>query len=748
MNNVSNLVRRAFLLLVATTNIAYGYEVETHRDLTRRAVLASDLEAAVERIGLASTRSVLPNNVNDFALRAGTLSSVYCFDAFGPGQRSIMDLVRLGAFCEDATAGTQQLGRYAMHFYDPAHDGVGYRGGAFPSSLNWGLESGDIGTQDYSYKDAKNYLYNGIIAPAHGERLRNLSLTFRTIGHVVHLIQDLAQPQHTRNDSHGSGSLFESYTDGVRADLPFTGYGPVRFAMPREFWHTADGKGLADYSNKGFVSAGTNFAGSASNIRSNPGYPEPDGTGAVISRVSIADLRNEPECHGAAIPLTLTGDLRFIGTPVVDRYADRSAFNPRTSTFSLFDEDLKHYVGLDAVFTLNRFNFCEAHKLLIPRAVAYSAGLINYFFRGQLEISAPDEGVYGVVDHVVENQPNGGGFQRVKLKLRNVTSAGTGPDGEALVEPIPATGGALAAVAKFHRNLCYQPNLSGEYGSPGLDWRVCRSPTEEIVVSDSITALGGINQQAQPFTFTFRNKIPIEATDLFLQVVYRGPLGEEADAVVVATKDISEPTYVHQFATADQYLYCSNGVISSTPPCEQKFTFKQSFCEQLHPELTYDQCKARYGSGLKFRANPAASPIPGYDPANPAFPPGEWVNVASEPPFVPAAQVAAVVGTFARVAVLTDVLPSVPFLFVTEDGVGAIAQNFQWSPGTLPPTINQVDPATGNMTVNRQYAQARGVYVDTTPFPSNPEINAYVLLSSGNASPIPNLTLVQSQVNF
>jgi len=37
--------------------------------------------------------------------------------------------------------------------------------------------------------------------------------------------------------------------------------------------------------------------------------------------------------------------------------------------------------------------------LLLPRAVAYSTGLINFFFRGQIEISLPQEGVFAVADH-------------------------------------------------------------------------------------------------------------------------------------------------------------------------------------------------------------------------------------------------------------------------------------------------------------------------------------------------------------
>jgi hypothetical protein len=202
------------------------------------------------------------------------------------------------------------------------------------------------------------------------QRKRNLAAAFRAIGQVIHLVQDMAQPQHTRNDSHGSGSLFEGFTDRIRNELPFTGYAPAKFTSAAGFWHSADGKGLGNYSNTGFVSAGTNFVGTAVSVRPNTNYPKPDGAGAAVTSVQISDLRNEAGCRGTEIPPGLTGAVLFVGTPVADNYAGTTSWNPRTSTFSIFDEDLKQYANLDGVFTLNRFNFCE-HKVTVPRAVAY-----------------------------------------------------------------------------------------------------------------------------------------------------------------------------------------------------------------------------------------------------------------------------------------------------------------------------------------------------------------------------------------
>ena len=66
--------------------------------------------------------------------------------------------------------------------------------------------------------------------------------------------------------------------------------------------------------------------------------------------------------------------------------------------------------------------------------------VIDYFFRGRLEISLPDDGVYGIVDHSSQKTPDTDGFRTIKLKLKNTTPA------------VPAAqsmaGGRLVAVVK------------------------------------------------------------------------------------------------------------------------------------------------------------------------------------------------------------------------------------------------------------------------------------------------------------
>jgi hypothetical protein len=97
-------------------------------------------------------------------------------------------------------------------------------------------------------------------------------------------------------------------------------------------------------------------------------------------------------------------------------------------------------------------------------------------------------------------------------------------------------------------NECYKDDLTAQPGGPSFN-ESCRSVVEHIVVSDPQTA--SVKTEDQEFAFTFSRALPLAATDVQLQVVYRGVLGNEADAVVVATKDISEPTFFEYHNSTD-----------------------------------------------------------------------------------------------------------------------------------------------------------------------------------------------------
>ncbi|MDH5649976.1 MAG: hypothetical protein OEY67_10015, partial [Gammaproteobacteria bacterium] len=180
--------------------------------------------------------------------------------------------------------------------------------------------------------------------------------------------------------------------------------------------------------------------------------------------------------------------------------------------------------------------------------------------------------------------PNAGkpyGFTRIKLKLRNSTPAIT--EGGTII-PQPMTNGKLMLVAKYRTNVCYQPDLSGEPKDAAYNtWSGCKydaiwTRPQDVSVStakvvDSAGVVDNVSLNSASLVqleFDFSNDpIPVNAWDLYLQVVYRGQLGEESDAVVVHTEDIYEPSFYtnannSDYVNVDGAFYTAAQIRAST----------------------------------------------------------------------------------------------------------------------------------------------------------------------------------------
>ncbi len=225
---------------------------------------------------------------------------------------------------------------------------------------------------------------------------------------VIHHIQDMSQPQHVRNDAHCDSpwckltgdynpSYYEEYTNNHRAEIldqydcdSYPRLDLKKFSKARDFWINDNHYGMAEYTNRNFVSQGSNFHRSydGDGYVANPRYAYPDpqngGLGNVITTASASELPAQ---------VALSGDIWFLGTSVVDNYTGKVDFNERTSSVSLWDDHLEVHFWYGsgwyqfAYASYNHLNFKAAYPYLIPRAIAYSAGLIDYFFRGRMKVS-------------------------------------------------------------------------------------------------------------------------------------------------------------------------------------------------------------------------------------------------------------------------------------------------------------------------------------------------------------------------
>lgn len=429
MNPIFRLTTALLLFVLALTSQAY--ERPTHRALSKAAAPPSILQTdpgILSSLGLKAS-DTFRNSEND--------------------ERTIFGLIEDGSDFEDG------FPRSRHHFYDPLN-GQGLTTSLISGtpSPDWALEDvSNITTQDYSYKHARDYLYKALTLPTQLERDQQFGQTFQTLGQVIHHLQDMAQPQHVRNDPHCdvfllcvplgqyNPSLYEAYTNDIRAKPEFTSlfgtYPPAIFDLARKFWTggiNGNGQGIADFSNRNFVSAGTNF--------DNPAYPRPFFSPATEHDenanllLQSAGLAPPPECLPPNDPCLMT----FYRNPVDDTYRPAlNTNNDRTSTWSIFDQDLK-VNNLGPAFRLNRFNFDAAYPFLIPRAVGYSAGLIDYFFRGKMDFIAHPStpGTYAIEN--LSNEAMNGTFE---LHYDDINGNRQPVPGASWTLPVPANGQSI-----------------------------------------------------------------------------------------------------------------------------------------------------------------------------------------------------------------------------------------------------------------------------------------------------------------
>jgi len=382
-----------------------------------------------------------------------------------------------------------------------------------------------------------------IVASTQQARLTRWATVFRALGDLLHLNQDMGQPQHTRDEGHGfgEGAWYEKYIDArakgqqtvtykwplhsltanALQPLTYGNYPPPQFRSYAEFWSSGigtasfEGKGLADYSARSFFTPARNFG--------NRAYPRPVSDWSAYSEQVLSD--------------EALGKEAYLTAEVYDALTQQSSLPIRMTRYSMADKALMAaaaQAGISpleaATFSIDRAAFDDRAELLIPRTVAYSTGLLDYFFRGQLTIGPPDNGVYALVDHAVERSPDSGGFSRLQVNVANATSSDE------------MTGGTIVAIVRYRRDSCYEADLSGAPAS-FTDAVSCRSEDERLTMSTPIELREGLPRSKTEFTFNFPELIPINSTDITLQIVYRGVLGSESDAVVVGARDVSEPTY-------------------------------------------------------------------------------------------------------------------------------------------------------------------------------------------------------------
>jgi hypothetical protein len=474
-----NMRQKLFVLILCVISVflyqerLFAYSLAVHKQITIQLI--------------DQNKQVLNNYLKNIGLSNGVDEPI--------NKKKVREWIEEGSWKEDFNWSLLNNPLFS-HFYNPLTNKSGV-GVLWPSAYEWA----DSQNNEWSWKMARDYL----TLTTKTERENALAKAFKAIGHVMHLVQDVGTPAHTRGDLHISDP-YEKYTNKNIGSLSYTSvpfpYWNLSISpnAPRQFWDldSYNGSmpygsgyiGLSEYTNANFASSDTIF--SETLLSSSPLYfPFPrksssilyEGTNSQGKKTKYFKIIKESENINHFAVAGRFYDI-FEGLPNVQRL----------------------FISLD--------DKChdDYQNKLIPRAVGYSAGLLNYFFRGEME---------AVNFETIKD--GSGNIKDIKMKVKNNTP------NEAMSSTEQGKQGKLIVSYQYK-------NLSGDevYGL-----------SSEVLVDEVINSG---KESISEFTFTFIDSnnspspIPSNAKDIRYWLVYRGKLGKEEDAVV--GKEIKEKEFV------------------------------------------------------------------------------------------------------------------------------------------------------------------------------------------------------------
>ncbi len=409
------MFRRYFTLIVVMVAIAVcplsrgaavAWEIVTHEAISLEAAKAS----AADRLIRSSLG--LENGIKT-SLRDGS------------AEKSVELWVAEGSRREDDFT-IFPFGRFLNHFHHPLRpwDQAGLSDIlSGMSSAVWAQMRNQqaTGTGSWSWQETRDRYYQALTSQSKVDRDRFLAQTFRGLGHQIHLIQDAASVPHARNEAHSSGFSIETWT-AQRFQLTrasefgqILGQTPRILPDPQLFSQVADP--LVPVPVSKFIDADQYNGGNPDATTALFSGTTASGQPALLSPFGLSEYTNAnfvhrdtiftdtlPQSHKWWSPyprLSSTNVLTEIVPEVLtaeDGIADQVVYVRKErdgeqidhflkTTFSAIrgSELLGNATPVSQIFQLDDRVYEDYAGLLLPRAVGYSAGLLDYFFRGRLK---------------------------------------------------------------------------------------------------------------------------------------------------------------------------------------------------------------------------------------------------------------------------------------------------------------------------------------------------------------------------
>lgn len=265
-------------------------------------------------------------------------------------------------------------------------------------------------TNDNRWWIARESEYAGLTNTWKTIRDEKLARMFYSLGHIIHLNQDASQPDHTRDDAHPFRANIEDYGEKTHLPRP-EAFNPV----PRgwAYWRDqAHFTKLLDFWDRG------RYQGDAAAL-------DADATGDPASKLGLAEFSNGNLLGENALYAEFfkTNDTQCFPHPSL-KDTDQPQLKPANwqnflDSTTLADgtqgqrpylrkigagTNVAHHSALKYLGAMNMGKMGtlpgptavsiadtnvlrDYHDIMIPKAIEYSGGILDYFFRGSLTVS-------------------------------------------------------------------------------------------------------------------------------------------------------------------------------------------------------------------------------------------------------------------------------------------------------------------------------------------------------------------------
>jgi len=369
------------------------------------------------------------------------------------------------------------------HFYDPLDTVYGKGLSDFPpdsrllmgtNSFAWAAKSNSVGynfnyhqikaisnlntSNVWAWRNARGYEWLALTSSSQNDRTNHYNMMFRALGQTIHLLEDCSQPQHVRNEQHLDYPLewlipfYGTPTPWIspieiygfnhwktlnygNAMLDWRGLG---FVKMHDFWDrglyngnadalTADAEGgqqlgLAEFCNGNFLGDRHQYAeyypqfiNGTKNVE---WYPYPSRTGTDYKQVV-----SDPSAFVDTVTLA-NGDQ--INRAYIEKTGEGVTVTHH-SALKYFAFIFPHSPFHSSTTIRDNLVLYDYHNILIPKAEEYAAGLLDYYFRGTIDITQVSQGssTVGLTVQNTSGQVFGGAEDQGAFYLYQDDSSGT-----------------------------------------------------------------------------------------------------------------------------------------------------------------------------------------------------------------------------------------------------------------------------------------------------------------------------------